>query len=391
MPNPGVYSVDAPAGNGRSGRPKPAGQAGRCVVVTGQVGTSKASFLEEVARRLSAITGRPTRAFHIGRMMYAEEPTFTPKRILFAEALLLKAVRRSVFREILRLLRAGENVLINTHAVFRTDLALIPGLDDDLLKELKPDLFLNVVEPFPRVHLNLVKEHVIPHTLKDILVWREEETRVTEMYANAVCGPGHFFIVAMGNQRQHAPAIAGLIADPGQSSIYPSFPMTHVMGNRSLQKLINSFRAAIAKNYLVYDPGDIDEWGPIVCAQKAKAKRARSFKFPVNGEAVSFNTHEMLSIRRDVKAQMVRRDFDLILQAHGIVSFIPELPGGRPGLSSGVDRELQFAHDHTKVVGVVWRPGCDPSPFVSANADHIVRTVEEMLSLLRQPWYFNGY
>ena len=36
-----------------------------------------------------------------------------------------------------------------------------------------------------------------------------------------------------------------------------------------------------------------------------------------------------------------RDDFKLIDQSDMIVSYVPELPDGKPGLSSGVERELQ--------------------------------------------------
>ena len=48
-----------------------------------------------------------------------------------------------------------------------------------------------------------------------------------------------------------------------------------------------------------------------------------------------------------------------------IVSLVPELPGGVPGLSSGVERELQHAWEHTKEVYVVWKPAKSQSPFIT--------------------------
>jgi hypothetical protein len=73
------------------------------------------------------------------------------------------------------------------------------------------------------------------------------------------------------------------------------------------------------------------------------------------------------------------RDFKLIDQSEMIVSYIPELPGGVPGLSSGVERELQHAFEHTKDVYVVWKPKKAPSPFITETATKIFSTVEEAL------------
>ena len=73
------------------------------------------------------------------------------------------------------------------------------------------------------------------------------------------------------------------------------------------------------------------------------------------------------------------RDFKLIDQSDMIVSYIPELPGGVPGLSSGVERELQHAFEHTKEVYVVWKPAKTPSPFITETATKVFASVGEAL------------
>ena len=73
------------------------------------------------------------------------------------------------------------------------------------------------------------------------------------------------------------------------------------------------------------------------------------------------------------------RDFKLIDQADMIVSYIPELPGGLPGLSSGVERELHHAFEHTKEVYVVWKPKRAPSPFITETATRIFSSTDEAL------------
>ena len=63
-----------------------------------------------------------------------------------------------------------------------------------------------------------------------------------------------------------------------------------------------------------------------------------------------------------------------------IISLIPQLPGGMPALSSGVERELQHAHEATKDVFVIWRPAANPSPFVTETASRVFRSVEEAVA-----------
>ena len=43
-----------------------------------------------------------------------------------------------------------------------------------------------------------MRDHDIDHTLKDIMVWREEELLATEMLANILRGYGHFFMISRG-------------------------------------------------------------------------------------------------------------------------------------------------------------------------------------------------
>ncbi|KAA0222064.1 hypothetical protein EDM76_13625, partial [bacterium] len=65
-----------------------------------------------------------------------------------------------------------------------------------------------------------------------------------------------------------------------------------------------------------------------------------------------------------------------------IVSYVPELPGGVPGLSSGVERELHHAFEHTKEVYVVWKPKKPPSPFITETATKVFGSVQDAL------WFF---
>ena len=82
------------------------------------------------------------------------------------------------------------------------------------------------------------------------------------------------------------------------------------------------------------------------------------------------------------------RDFKLIDQSDMIVSLIPELEGGIPALSSGVERELQHAWEHTKEVYVVWKPAKPPSPFITETATKIFPTVDDALEFFENQGMF---
>jgi hypothetical protein len=86
---------------------------------------------------------------------------------------------------------------------------------------------------------------------------------------------------------------------------------------------------------------------------------------------------EIRQIERDINSQIYARDFLLIEQADMIVSFIPALPDGRAAISSGVERELQHAHEAAKEVYVIWASKQSPSVFVTQTATKIFSTLAE--------------
>ena len=82
------------------------------MVVTGQVGVEKKPFLERVAA-IARERGKPMAVCHVGDMMYAEAPDVVPGRILDLPRLRLDALRRSVFKDIIRAAERNENLLVN--------------------------------------------------------------------------------------------------------------------------------------------------------------------------------------------------------------------------------------------------------------------------------------
>jgi hypothetical protein len=100
---------------------------------------------------------------------------------------------------------------------------------------------------------------------------------------------------------------------------------------------------------------------------------------------------EITQVAPDIDSQIYARDFKLIEQSDMIVSYIPALPGGRPGISSGVERELQHAFESTKEVFVVWRPEDAPSPFVTETATAVFGSIEALFAHFQQRGYVGDY
>lgn len=364
--------------------------SGRRVVVTGQVGVDKKPFIETVAR-VAESRGHAVRRFHVGDMMYAEGRDVRPGRILDLPLARLAALRRSVFKDILAEVDQHPTVIVNTHASFRWKHGLFPAFDHDQMLALDADVYITLVDNVDAVHERLTRDFDLPHNLKDILVWREEEILATEVLASAVRGHGCFYVFARGLGDGPVESLYRLIFKPQTKRVYPSFPMTHVVDMPATLAQIDAFRAALAEHFITFDPGDMDEKRLLSYAAAALQEGQTKFRLPVHGRELEFDVAEVTSIARDVDAQIYARDFKLIDQSDMIVSFIPELPSGKPGLSSGVERELQHAFEGTKEVYVVWQPKAEASPFITETATKMFASVEELLVYFQSRGYLTCF
>jgi adenylate kinase len=369
---------------------QPARHAHRRVVVSGQVGVDKKPFLDRVAR-LAESRGEAVRVFHIGDLMYAEARDVRQGRILDLPLARLNALRRSVFKDVLAQLDLPATIIVNTHAAFRWKHGLFPAFDHDQMLALDADLYITLVDNLDAVHERLTREHDVPPSLKDILVWREEEILATEVLASAVRGHGCFYVVARGIDDSSLTSLYRLIFKPETKRVYPSFPMTHVMDLPETLAEIDAFRGALAAHFITFDPGDVDEKRLLSEAGAATERGETRFSATVHGRELEFDAAEVTSVARDIDAQIYARDFKLIDQSDMIVSFIPELPDGKPGLSSGVERELQHAYESTKEVYVIWQPKVEPSPFITETATRVFANTEEALAHFQRQGYIGAF
>ena len=363
---------------------------GRRVVVTGQVGLDKTPFLQQVID-LAARHGHQARLLNVGQMMYAEAPDVGPGRILDLSLARLNSLRRAVFKEILEAARTCPNVIVNTHATFRWRHGVFAAFDHDQMSQLDADLYVTLVDNVDTIHECIDREHTIDHSLKDLLVWREEEILATEVLAKAIRGYGCFHVLAKGQDAQPVETLYRLIFEPHRKKIYVSFPMTHVFGLASVMARIEQFRSVLAEHFIVFDPAQLEEKRLLVDAGNAKTDGRDHITVRVNGRDIHFTVDELLSVAGDIDGQIYARDFKLIEQADMIVSFVPELPGGRPGLSSGVERELQHAFESAKDVYVVWQPKSEPSPFITETATRVFTDLGALLAYFQHQGLVGDY
>jgi hypothetical protein len=308
-------------------------------------------------------------------MMYAEAPDVPAGRILNLPITRLGALRRAVFKEILRTAERHEHVLVNTHATFRWKHGLFAAFDFDQMKTFAADLFVTLLDNVENVHQRLLAEHEIQHSLKDIMVWREEEVLATEIIANTTAGHGKFFMLSRGGKSPNPPiaqTLYRLLFERHRRKAYLSFPITHVMDLPDTLAEIERFKAALQSHFICFDPADVEEFALHMAAVEAMRLGQPTIEVPAAAGPIVLKTADVAQISSDIMGQIYARDFKMIDQSDMIVSLVPELPGGKPALSSGVERELQHAFETGKEVYVIWQCRATPSPFVTETATKVL-------------------
>src|SRR5687768_2400512 len=358
-------------------------------IVTGQVGVDKGPYLEAVKQQAQA-AGLDLEVCHVGRMMYQEAPDVPPGRILNLPITRLNTLRRAVFKEILRAADKHEHLLVNTHATFRWRHGLFAAFDFDQIKALNADLYITMLDNVESVHQRLVRDHDIDHTLKDLMVWREEEQLATEIIAKIIKGYGHFFLISRGRNIPTTQTIYRLMFESQRKKVYPSFPMSHVMDLPDTLAEIDRFKAAVNEHFITFDPADVDEFVLHVTALKAIQEGQTTIEVAAAEGPITLKTADVLQISGDIMGQIYARDFKMVDQSDMIISLVPELPNGKPGLSSGVERELHHAYEGGKEVYVVWACRGTPSPFISETATKVFRSVNEAVEFFKMKGYIKG-
>jgi adenylate kinase len=197
------------------------------VVVTGMVGIDKQCYLQKVCS-LAASRGTEVTLCNVGDMMYAEAPDIPPGKILDMPMKRLHQLRRSVFKDVIEKAKRVPNLIVNTHATFRWRHGLFPAVDFDQMRQLNADMYICMIDGVAALHKRLADEHTIEHSLKDLIVWREEEIIGTEMLCKGISDTIPFYCVARGSEEETTEAFYRLVFEPAGKKAYISFPMTAI-------------------------------------------------------------------------------------------------------------------------------------------------------------------
>jgi adenylate kinase len=363
-----------------------AGDKVMIVVVTGMVGIDKKQYLQDVVEFCKQ-KGKDVQLFNVGDMMYAEEPEIPAGRILDISLKHLKSLRRAILRDIIAKKNCAENVIINTHATFRWQHGLFPAFDFDLGREIGADMYVCIIDGIDTVHVRLNREHQSNHTLKDLLVWREEEILATRLMCEGMDKQSPFYILGRGLGATTVDTFYSLMFEPQRKKVYLSFPITHVVNLPEVQASIAAFRARMKQHLICFDPADVEESGLMWEAHRAAQEGQSAIEVRALDETVRYDIREITEVEPDINRQIYARDFMLIDQADMIVSFIPGNLDGRAIISSGVERELQHAHESGKEAFVVWTAQNEPSVFVTETAK-VFRSPDEAIKFFKKKKYF---
>ncbi len=356
------------------------------VVVTGMVGVDKKSYLQKVCQ-FAGQRDKEVLLCNVGDQMYAEAPDIPPGKILDIPMKRLSSLRRSVFKDIITKAQKAPNLIVNTHATFRWQHGLFPAVDFDQMRQLGADMYICLIDGVIALHTRLLAEHSTRHCLKDLIVWREEEIIGTEMLCKGISEKIPFYCLARGAEEETTETFYKLLFDNSSKRTYLSFPMTAVGNMEDVRKEIDEFRQLMKQYFTCFDPGDLEESYLPHYARQASQKGSDFVKVTALGQTTRLDLNQVRQIEHDINSQIYARDFLLIDQSDMIISFIPTLADGRAAISSGVERELQHAHEAAKEVYVIWTAKQTPSVFVTQTATKVFGDLDGAVEFFKKKGY----
>ena len=162
-------------------------------------------------------------------------------------------------------------MIVNTHATFRWRHGLFYAFDYDQMQRSRRTCIIVLVDNVDRVHWRLTRDGHADHTLKDLMVWREEEMLATELLGQIVgCarhGRPHVASAMAGRRfasgrtiRRPAASQADLPAadEEGLSQLSDDAPQRRRWSRRCAGR-DRSFRRETKRHFTCFDPGDLEE------------------------------------------------------------------------------------------------------------------------------------
>ena len=365
------------------------------VLFTGQTGIDKKIQLQALGE-YCAQKGRSIQAiFNIGDIMYAESRRsglrLAEGKILDLPLAQLGALRRSAFNVVRNEVAEKTNVLVNSHAVFRWNNRLFRAFELPEVRDLRPDVIVTLIDDVEAVKLRLdqFKEsgELPPDTrysLKDLLVWREEEMLASEILASVLETPHYVLGVSLEEEVSTMPldVMYSLMFEPWKMTSYVSYPISGARSRPDVWEKVVEYRRLARKYLTAFDPLMIDEKRLVDLAQRSP-DGTDEVECTALGQTVRLSRREIEAIAYDIDGQIVARDYKLIDQSEMIVAYFPVDASGEPLIAGGVQSEIEYAAASTKKVVILWEASREPTPFIGQRGDVLVRSLEELEEHLR--------
>ncbi len=313
-------------------------------------------------------------------------------KILDMDPLALDYLRAATFEDILSEIKEleGEAVAISTHTCFRWKKHLTHAFNFYYLNRLDPDIYINIVDSIHYVYTKLQNSPVWRGrlSLKDLVVWRDEESFITKMLAEYRRKPFYLF-----SRREDPEMLRRIIFDvelakkkgekPARKA-YLSYPITHVKGEKEVMEMKDEVKRKLKEaGIIVFDPIAVEDMEIVDLLVQAEKNKKKYAEVEIDGLTGRIPIREIYDTLDDIKDQVVARDYQLIIQSDMIIVFYPTNK-----LSPGVLSEVNFGHTHNKDVYAIFPFGA-VSPFLEYYTTKIFKDVDELLKYFKEEGIIN--
>ncbi len=370
------------------------------ILGTGITGSGRASYLKSVVDRARE-NGVETEFIDVGPMMFKKAENLGVEipgdKILDLDEMALRFLRATVFESILttansyRGVEGNGDLYISLHMSFRWKKVLMHAFDYHYLAEVKPDVFVTVIDSLGCIVKRIKDTHWEGRlSLRELLIWQDEEIFITRMVADILDKP--FYVIPASivdplgqlNCSQEPsllydiiysiekPRLEGREADKWRA--YLSYPMTHVEDKESFYQQKNEFLDLLRRNgIVVFDPIMVEDHVLLDTAKESNKEYVRVDMFDIE-----LPRSEILEARDYIIDSTVKRDYLFIDQSDMVIVFYPT-----EKLSAGVLSEMIYGFTHSKRVYMYFTAE-NISPFLKNYSDFVTDDMDKLVERIRE-------
>ena len=365
----------------------------------GQTGLAKKSQLDSLAELCAQQRHPIDKVFSVGDIMYAESQTagkpLHEGKILDLPLAELGILRRLAFANIRLESSRADHVMVGSHSVFRWNNQLFRAFEIQELQELNPDLVVTLIDDVEAVKLRLDDLRTagqLPittsYSLKDLLVWREEEILASDVISSVLQVPHYVLGVWLEPEVSETPleVAFNLMFRPDKRLAYVSYPISDAQAKEEVWQKVIEYRKLVRSYVTAFDPLMISEkrLQMLMGEELKRSPGAKELACDVRGWELVLDINEIKAVMPDIDGQTVSRDYKLLDQSDMIIAYFPLDTDGGPLIAGGVQSEIEHASASTKEIVIVWESPREPTPFIRQKADVLLRSLEELDSYLRE-------